>query len=389
MNRLVPALFVVVVALVAPTVPAADAQLGPAEAIPVADGSPDCGAVPVAGGPVVADDGVLKVSSYNVLHSDTDEGDVTLAARLGLAADTLVASGVDVVGMQEVTRNINFDGGPDNAEYPQKHGYVAQRFAQALSERTGATWHWCFFRSNPHVPGTPDIQQGGGNPLDDAAAAMANFPDEGDFSEGLAIVSRFPIEDARSRRLAPRSYEAAACFPPDPLGCNLPGVFDSRQVLWARIGAPGSDVDLFNTHIAHGLTPLSDATKLAQIHQILAVIEMWSDPATPDFFTGDFNSEPDSLRIETVRDAGFTDSYAASGATECGTGTESWQGCTGDQQVFTADPTPTASERIDYVFARGCDTDGSEVIGTNPALQSNGSWLWPSDHLGITSTFDC
>lgn len=380
-------LLVLPVAVGALAVPIAQAD-PPVPAIPVVDGVPLCG---TEGSGAGADDGALKVASFNVLHSDTTEGDLSLGDRLELEADDIVTSGADVVGMQEVTRNAVFDPG---GEFPQEHGTVAQRFAAELSGRTGSAWHWCFFRSNPHVPGTPDIQPGGGNPLDDQAAAFGNFPDPGDFSEGVAIVSRFPIEESRSHRLLPRSYESAACIPPDPLACNLAGIFDSRQVLWARIGAPasqGGDVDIFNTHIAHGITALSDTTKLLQVHQILRWVQLWSDPATPDFLTGDFNSAPDTDRIAAVLDAGFVDSYAAAGGPECTPSTG--VGCTGNppagEEVWTTASTRNMESRIDYVFTRGCTTTASEIIGDVATQVGPSQWLWPSDHSGVSSSFDC
>ena len=405
MNRtVVLAAPILAVGLIVPVgMTGANADLSPIPAVPVVDGVPLCGTVGTGDG---SNDGVLKVSSFNVLHSDTDDGDLSLGDRLELEADDIVASGADVVGMQEVTRNAVFDPG---GEYPQEHGTVAERFATELSGRTGSAWHWCFFRSNPHVPGTPDIQEGGGNPLDDLAAAFGNFPGPGDFSEGIAIVSRFPIEESRSHRLLPRSYESPACTPADPtdipgtlgglqdqlLGCNLAGVFDSRQVLWARIGAPvsqGGDIDVFNTHIAHGITALSNTTKLLQVHQILQWIELWSDPATPDFLTGDFNSSPDTDRIKAVTDAGFVDSYAAAGEPECNASTG--VGCTGNppagEEVWTATNQRTMGSRIDYVFSRnGCTPTASEIIGDVATQVSPTEWLWPSDHLGVSSTFTC
>lgn len=351
-------------------------------AVPVADGVPLCG---TEGTRDQAHQGVLKVANFNILHSDTEEGDQTLGARLELAADAVAASGADVVGLQEVTFNTD-DPDPDGNEYPQKHGNVAQRLAAEVSERTGrGAWHWCWFLSNPHVPGTPDVKPGGGNPLDDLAAEFGNFPNEGSFREGVAVVSRYPIEDARSHRLTPRSYEAPLCVPPDPLGCTLPAVFDSRQVLFARVGAPGGAVDLFTTHIAHELGGASDATKRLQVEQVLAWIELWSDPATPDFLTGDFNSTPETDRIATVLDNGFDDTWAEANPGD--------PGYTGDppagEEVFTAANERGMQRRIDYVFARGCDSRASELIGTNAEQQGDGRWLWPSDHLGLVSTLAC
>jgi hypothetical protein len=174
----------------------------------------------------VASRRTLKVGTSNLLHSDTDESDRSLQARLPLEALAIAESGLDVVGVQEAARNEKLDRAN---EYPQKHGFVVMRLAELLARLTGQPWEWCWSLSNPHVPGTPDISPGGGNPLDDQAAATGNTPDPGDFREGLGILTRFHIDKARFRRMLPRSYEAAACTDGDPF-CSLAAAFDSRQV---------------------------------------------------------------------------------------------------------------------------------------------------------------
>lgn len=358
--------------------------------VPLVDGTPVCGeATPAPGAPTPVDDGVLKVATYNVLHSLEVDADKTLGARLELAADALHAAGTDVVGAQEVVKNPPAD---TQGEFPQKHGRVAERLAQELADRSGDTWSWCWSQSNPHFPGEPDLQPGGGGgPLSEAIVEGGRTVLRGEFREGLAILSRFPIAAARFRRLPPRSYEAPFCVPPDPFNCNLAGFFDSRQLLWARIDGPGGAFDMFTTHIAHGLTPLSDTTKLAQVKAALAYIQEWSDPATPDFFVGDLNSAPSTDRHAAVLEAGFGDTYADSGGPVCGSAGTA--GCTSDQQMLTPTSASTVTSRIDYVFERGCTTTASLVFGTNAQFQTTGEfagqWLWPSDHLGVVSSVTC
>ena len=265
-------------------------------AVPLPDGTPLCDAAepsPAASAPV-PDDAAMRVATFNVLHSETDGGDASLGERLPLLADAIAGSGADVVGAQEVTRNVAFDPA---AEAPQRHGLVASRLAAALAERTGVTWEWCWSLSNPHVVGTPDVDPGGGNPVDELAAVNGNFPDPGDFSEGLAILTRHHVAETGFRRLPIRSYEAPACLANpdlDPL-CVLDATFDSRQLLWARVETPTGAVDMFTTHLAHHLTDLSDMTQLLQMQEALAITEEWATPeATPDFLVGDFNREPGS-----------------------------------------------------------------------------------------------
>lgn len=371
--------------------------VAPARGQGLPDGTPLCGiAAPAPSAPTpVSDDGRLRIVTLNLLHSESDEGDESLGDRLPLAADAIVRADADVVGAQEVTRNLNLD---EDGEYPQKHGLVAERLAQAVADRSGEAWSWCWSLSNPHVPGTPDILEGGGNPLDQQAAAMGNFPDSGDFADGVAILTRFPIDHASFRRLLPRSYEALGCTEIDPF-CNFAALMDSRQVLFARIDAPAGGLDFFTTHVAHHLTPLSTTTKTLQAQQIVDIIDEKATPgdALPDVLTGDFNSVPGSDAVEIVEGAGFVDSYAAGGGAECVPETGEG-GCSGGPddgaEVWTDGPVRPMDERIDYVFVRppsGCELSvpSTQRIADSPSPTDDERYLWPSDHYGFVSEPAC
>jgi endonuclease/exonuclease/phosphatase family metal-dependent hydrolase len=382
------AITLVVVATLVPTAPA-DALL--TFSVGTFDGRPLCGVAP---GPLATDDGALIVSTFNVLHSETDEGDISLAERLPLIADAIIASRADIIGAQEVTENVDFDA---KSEYPQKHGLVAQRLAALISARSGERWSWCYSRSNPHVPLTPDLNVGGGNPLDDLAAAMGNFPEGGSFAEGVAVFSRYPILRSRFRRMLPRSYEAAGCLRPDPF-CPLDATFDSRQVLWARARTPQGSVDLFTTHIAHGLTDLSPISKQLQVRQAIAIANKWAahDPGVPDFLVGDFNSAPHSAAMRTAAAGGFYDTYRLAGSAECVTSGDG--GCSGGpkagEEVYTKTSARSMDERIDYVLARaprGCAlrVPSSDRIADSSTKRADGRFIWPSDHYAFVSTVGC
>jgi endonuclease/exonuclease/phosphatase family metal-dependent hydrolase len=374
-------LVVVVGLLVLGLLPAEAVDLSvPPPPPPLVDGTPVCG---VAGdGPraSVPARGVLRVGTYNVLHSQGESEAANLTKRLPQVLDAMEAADAHVWGLQEVTSNA-------------RHGPVAELIAEGLAARTGQTWEWCWFLSNPHAPGEPDVNEGGGGPLSDLMAELASFPDEGDFREGVAVVTNLQITDARSRRLTPRAYETVACVPPDPLGCNLPAVFDSRQVMWTRIDAgPIGGFDLFNTHLAHGLTDLSDVTKQLQVEMALATIDEWATPdALPDLFVGDFNSTSADDRYGAVISSDFLDTYLEAGKPECDPATS--VGCTSGQRVLTDTPDLTTRSRIDFVFARpgscGLASRSSSILGTNAELQPDGRWLWPSDHLGVVSSLQC
>ena len=165
------------------------------------------------------------------------------------------------------------------------------------------------------------------------------------------------------KRLSLRMHEAAYCDEIDPTGCQFAVVFDSRVVMHAVILAPTGPVDLYTTHLAHGVTSESDSTKARQIAEGLAHIASTEDPSTPTFFVGDFNTEasgePDSTRYGLIVGAGFTDTYQAAAEVD-----ESDPAGTSSQDVVG--PDLTVDRTIDYVFARNLGSFGiafGDIIG--------------------------
>lgn len=375
----------------------------------VVDGTPICG-VEGSGAPPAYSGTGIEVGSYNILHSQSEDDVSDVSERFDLVVDAMEAADADVWGLQEVTNNT-------------EHGNQAQKIAAELASRTGLAWEWCWSWSNPHFPGEPDVLPGGGGPLSLLVAQFSNLPEiqDGnvesalmDFKEGLGVVSRYDIDEdaARFRRLQPRAHEALACpVSPNPLdliGCQLPAVFDHRQVLHTPIVAAGGRVDVFNTHLAHQLTDHSDETKYHQIEKSLDTIDEWAGDGDglPEFFTGDFNTDAaastttafgDTARYQLLIDAGFGDTYADAGEPECRSNDlDTTEGCTAGVDVVTPGPTQDPSvldERIDYVWARGdgcaLTTSESVILGTNTRTLATGDHLWPSDHLGVASSTTC
>ena len=111
------------VALVVVLGPAgAQAQDAPGGGNPL-DGTPLCGIEqPTGPAEPAPDDPPLRVATFNVLHAETADGDISLGQRLPLLADAIAGSGADIVGAQEVTRNVTFDAAN---EAPLHHGLVA------------------------------------------------------------------------------------------------------------------------------------------------------------------------------------------------------------------------------------------------------------------------
>jgi endonuclease/exonuclease/phosphatase family metal-dependent hydrolase len=334
---------------------------------PDLEGSPICGTE--AGGSGQPDDGRVRIGTFNILHTLEDDADRTLDARVELIADALAAAAVDAVGLQEVTRSAN-------------HGMVAERLARGLAGRTGDSWSWCFFQSNPHLPGEPDTGPGGvGGPV---SQQIADFARGGDapWAEGLAVLSRFPIVDQRAHRLPGREAEVPICVaeaPEDPLA-GPTCAFDTRQVLWARADTPCGGLDLFSTHLAHTVSSASAQTRMTQVADALSTIAATaSDDALPDVFVGDFNTLEGEPVWQAVVDAGFVDTYRVAAPDD--------PGLTSDQDILA--PAATVTSRIDYIFAKpgtaALELAAPEVIG-DAAGSLDGQPVWPSDHFGVAMT---
>ncbi|MGH2728804.1 MAG: hypothetical protein ACRDKS_17670, partial [Actinomycetota bacterium] len=329
-------------------------------------------------------------ATLNVLHGLEETPNYpthsTFEARLELQAHEIIAEGVDLVGMQEVSVT----------EDPVGHapGNVVERLATRLSELTSEKWHWCWHLSNPHFPLEPDINKGGGGPISDVIASMASDK-YGSFKEGAAVLSRYPIIASEARRLPLRvPLEYVACPPPEIPTCNLTTIFDHRIALWARVGTPGGPTDIIATHFAHHLTLFSEVSKFTHAAAVLAFSEQMTfqhgEPARR-FITCDCNlttsDQPPGIKL--IITAGWTDTYAFVHANSaCAPGQDS-SGCSSDQDIVTETTVATTTERIDYVFARAgtcaLDIADSERIADTPALRPDGTYLWPSDHLAFAS----
>ena len=180
--------------------------------------------------------------------------------------------------------------------------------------------------------------------------------------EGIAIFSRFPI--------------AASDFADLEHG---------RPVLLARIRlAKGLAVDIYNTHLHHRG---GDDVRLPQARKIAAFMKK-RNAGLITFLTGDMNARPDSPNIEFIRSLGFVDTFrAAYPDTEAVTGNTS-------PVIMSKNKFPqNFVQRIDYVFMKPAegetDTPGIEVVDSVVCFKSpRGDGLYPSDHLGVMTTFE-
>ncbi|MFL6239656.1 MAG: endonuclease/exonuclease/phosphatase family protein [Actinomycetes bacterium] len=304
----------------------------------------------------------LRVASYNMLHGLTDEGDRTLEARLAIDVDELAASHVDMVGIQE-------------AEESTKHGRVIARLASQLTARTGTPWYWCWFRTEPHLNGTPDTRHGGGNAVSDLLAAHYNS-NESQWYEGAAVLSRWPIVASAVHRLVgedPKQRLQSDCRPPQFSGdptCVIDIALEPRAAVWTRIATPYGALSFTSSHTSGNWAQSVDLARWAGQ-------QSRNDPSA--VMVCDCNSVPSSRAQQVIRSKGWVDTFYRFGS----------GGGTADQDIGAA--TPTTTYRIDYVFVRSRSAHrpvaATPFMSTpEPSSLEPSGWLWPSDHWGVLTT---
>jgi endonuclease/exonuclease/phosphatase family metal-dependent hydrolase len=334
---------------------------GVAAARPVTLATPVCGATKVATSSGTST--APRVASYNMLHGLTADGDRTLEARLAIDVDELAASHVDVVGIQE-------------AEESTKHGRVIARLASKLAARTNQSWYWCWFRTEPHLNGTPDTRPGGGSRFSDLLAAHYNS-NESKWYEGAAVLSRWPIVASAVHRLPgedPVQRVVGDCHPPtfsgDPT-CTLDIVLEPRAALWTRISTPFGPLSFTSTHTSGNWEQSRDLVRWAG---------QKSSHDRSAFLVCDCNSVERSRAQQAIRAHGWVDTYRQFHATG---------GATSDQDLGATGPTTT--QRIDYVFVRARSALRPVAVtqfmnAPEPSTVEPSGLLWPSDHWGVVAT---
>lgn len=269
----------------------------------------------------------LRVLSYNVLHGGVLSGltgkDENLEARLQIAAEGMRALDPDLMGVQE-------------ASLGRGRGNVAERLARALG------LHYVFgpalFRIFP------------AEFINHQIAWLMNF------SEGPAILSRFPI-------VASRVDDLPRCA----------GLFDPRVLVYATVRTPWGDLDVASVHTSRGF---------CEADRVVELMTGRRGPL-PSVLVGDFNSREDSPGIRRVLQAGFVDAFRAANPAAAGLTTY--------QRVHQA--VPTVFARVDYVFVLpGREVSGrvrqSRVVLNAPRRTEDGGVLWPSDHYGVLAELE-
>lgn len=265
----------------------------------------------------------LRFVTLNMLHGGPLSGwtgeNGHLEARLDLMTEALQALAPDVIALQEASRS-------------SARGEVASRLAGRLGMN--------------HVYAPSSMQLFDTGWLNRFAAALM------DFSEGPAILSRFPIVHSETLGL-PRC------------GRRL----DPRVLLFVELAAPAGRLPVFSTHTSGHACHAQAAGALVR--------ERRRD--LPGVLMGDLNTVESSAAMAALAsEVTFVDAFRAVHPDA--------PGFTVYQPVTV--PDRRVRRRVDYVLVvpgrswPGAVVD-SRVVVDLPGRLADGTTLWPSDHFGV------
>jgi endonuclease/exonuclease/phosphatase family metal-dependent hydrolase len=265
----------------------------------------------------------IRLVTFNLLHGGATSGisgnDQALDRRLAIVARDLRALDPDVVALQE-------------SSIGRRRGNVAARLAAQLSLQ------YVYTTTTSRVTPLTIVNR--------LAAWLM------DFSEGPAILSRFPI-------VASEVYDLPPCAK----------WLDPRVMLRAEVATPAGALQVFSAHTSR------DDCQLRRVGEVVARAR----GALPALVMGDFNSsEASSAIVSLTRQTRLVDAFRVVNPDTAGPTV--WQ---------RIDATAaTAMRRVDYVFmVPGARVEGavqaSRVVLDVPERRADGSVLWPSDHYGV------
>lgn len=267
----------------------------------------------------------VKCVSFNLLHGGVWSGrwgdGQDLERRLELAAEELRALQVDIIGLQEASSG-------------RGRGNVAERLARKLG------FSYVFAPAGLRLFASERVNR--------LTSRVMNF------SEGPAIVSRFPI-------VASSAHDLPRC-----------GRWtDPRVVLCATLDTPWGPLTVCSTHTSGRLCQSQGVVQFVLQHQ----------GPLPLLLMGDFNATENAPAVTLLtREMGFLDTFRV--ANPAAPGFTVWQ------WVYAS--RPMVFRRVDYLFLLpGKDFAGavlsSRVVLNTPRQLEDGTVLWPSDHYGVLS----
>lgn len=179
--------------------------------------------------------------------------------------------------------------------------------------------------------------------------------------EGVAVMSRWPIVE--------KHHE------------DLP---EMRVSVLARIQHPsGGYIDMTNTHLHHKGGAEADAIRLEEARQTVDLVDR-NDDCWPAFLTGDMNTGETSAALKQLVSAGFVDSFR-----RVHRGETNEIGATSPIVLREGAFAQSPRRRIDFVYGRSAGgrsvTPVDAVVGFR---NHDAKGFYPSDHLGVMTTFD-
>jgi endonuclease/exonuclease/phosphatase family metal-dependent hydrolase len=212
--------------------------------------------------------------------------------------------------------------------------------------------------------------------------AIADGAGDGEFSfdEGVALLSRLesqgPAESLKYRAQVEMATEVAG------QRYRLP---DDRIAIRRQLRLEsGIEFDFYVSHLTDRAECIDAvAVRTMQARELAGWAAASSGTETTVILAGDFNDVPDSETIASLKRAGFMDLHQAFG---------SGPGYTNDSNDINLNAeSATHNQRIDYLMMRPASVDAPEVtevglFADRPHRENDGTWLWRSDHIGVSAT---
>ncbi len=156
------------------------------------------------------------------------------------------------------------------------------------------------------------------------------------------------------------------------------------------------------------LPPCTEGTSLFQCQTDVAVnlAEQVKGKVALRVLMGDFNVSSASSRYKSIIAKGWVDSFLSAGNSECAsdTGINCTSGRDDKSIEVLKDPNAKQSDRIDFIFVKSTtncsvafdssnDSNnnglGTELFGSQPAVDGPGGLVWASDHTGVAADVYC
>jgi beta-glucosidase len=178
--------------------------------------------------------------------------------------------------------------------------------------------------------------------------------------EGIAVMSRWPITEK-----------------------HFEDIGEERVSIVARVKHPsGGFIDMTNTHLDSGGNAAADVNRVDQVNQTLALVKR-NDDCFPTFVTGDMNTNETKASMKRFAAEGFVDSYRA---------------VHGDDTPKTGNTSPiklaegavqNPKSRIDFIWGRSAGGRTVKPVDSIVCFKNkDAKGFYPSDHLGVMTTFD-